>query len=328
MSDKSRVLICGATGFIGRNLVEYLSPRSDLEIFAVSHERPNYSHPNVDWVRADLTKSDDVSRVLQDVDVVIQAAATTSGAADIVNRPYIHTADNAVMNSHIFRAAFDLNIRHVVSFSCTVMYQSSDTALTEADFTGEILPQYFGVGWTKVYMEKMAEFYAGLGRTKHTVLRHSNIYGPHDKYDLERSHMFGATVTKVMTSSDGKITVWGEGEEARDLLYVDDLSNAVARAIDRQDAPFGLYNIGYGDAFQVKDIVARIIAASGRDLAIEFDTTKPTLKSSLFLDCQRARDALGWQRTTSIDDGIRATLDWYRARHSAVVVESIAGDKA
>lgn len=311
MTANQRILVCGATGFIGRNVVEKLSHRPDIDLVAIEHESPRFDCPNVTWVQADLTNEMDVARVLTDIDVVIQAAATTSGAGDIVNRPYIHTADNAVMNSHLFRAAYDNNVRHVIFFSCTVMYPSSDKALREEDFTGEISPQYFGVGWTKVYLEKMAEFYAGLGRTKYTVLRHSNIFGPHDKYDLERSHMFGATVTKTMTAQDGRIVVWGEGEEARDLLYVDDLVDCVEKAIERQEESFGLYNIGYGEAFAVKDVVTKIIAASGRNLTIEFDRSKPTIKTSLFLDCALAKHALGWERLTTFDEGIEATLRWY-----------------
>ncbi|MEC8775833.1 MAG: NAD-dependent epimerase/dehydratase family protein, partial [Pseudomonadota bacterium] len=194
------------------------------------------------------------------------------------------------------------------------MYPSSDRPLSEDDFTGEIAPQYFGVGWTKIYLEKMAEFFADLGRTKFTVLRHSNIYGPHDKYDLERSHMFGATVTKVMTASDGKIAVWGEGTEARDLLYIDDLVHCVEQSIRRQSEPFGLYNIGYGEAFAVKDVVERIIAASGRNIEITFDRAKPTIKTSLFLNCAHADAEINWRPQTDFQDGIRKTLDWYR-RH-------------
>ena len=117
--------------------------------------------------------------------------------------------------------------------------------MKESDFAGEIYPNYFGVGWTKVYLEKMAEFYSRLGVTKYSILRHSNIYGPHDKYDLERSHVFGATVTKIL-KSDGKITVWGEGTEERDLLHVDDLVDYVRRAIDQQKTPFDLSNVGCG----------------------------------------------------------------------------------
>lgn len=316
MTKRQKVLVCGATGFIGRNVVERLSRNEELAVVAVAHTRPHFNCANIDWVTADLTRQDEVNDLLDGVDIIIQAAATTSGAGDIVNRPYIHTADNAVMNSHIFRAAYDHGVKHLVFFSCTVMYPSSDTPLREEDFTGNIAPQYFGVGWTKVYLEKMAEFYAGLGRTKYTVLRHSNIYGPHDKYDLERSHMFGATVTKVMTATNGRIVVWGEGEEARDLLFVDDLVDCVENATTRQENPFGLYNVGYGKGFTVKDVVGKIIAASGRDLEIEFDQTKPTIKTSLFLDCDRAKRELGWERATSFEDGIKATLEWYRQNYA------------
>ena len=65
-------------------------------------------------------------------------------------------------------------------------------------------------------------------------MRHSNIYGPYDKYDLEKSHAFGATMTKVMTAEDDQITVWGTGEEERDLLHVDDLIQFIQLAIYKQ----------------------------------------------------------------------------------------------
>ncbi len=313
----SRIVVCGATGFVGRNMVEALVRRGDLAVRAVHHSRPPFDVPGVEWVRADLTSRADVTRALEGAEIVVQAAATTSGAADIVTRPYLHVTDNAVMNALLFQAAHDLGVDHVVFFSCTVMYPSSATALREEDFTGEIHPRYFGVGWTKVYIEKLAEFYAGLGRTRYTVLRHSNLYGPHDKYDLERSHMFGATVTKVMTAQDGKIVVWGDGSEARDLLYIADLVDCVLSAIDRQRRPFALYNVGYGEAFPVREVVRRIVKASGRPLEIIYDKSQPSLKTSLFLDCSRVKDDLGWVPRVSLDEGIRRTLAWYRAHRPA-----------
>ena len=86
------------------------------------------------WHQADLRRPEDIERVIKGMDMVIQAAATTSGSKDIVTRPYIHVTDNAVMNSYLFRAAFEHKVKHVVFFSCTVMYQSSATALKESDF--------------------------------------------------------------------------------------------------------------------------------------------------------------------------------------------------
>jgi nucleoside-diphosphate-sugar epimerase len=310
-----RILICGATGFIGRNLTEHFAARGDCEIHAVRFARDAYDCPGVTWHRADLRRVEEVEALVAGCDVIIQAAATTSGSKDIVTRPYIHTTDNAVMNSLLLRAAYDAKVKHFVFFSCTVMHQSSETPLDEEAWDANLpmAPHYFAAGWTKVYIEKMCEFYARLGVTKHTVIRHSNIYGPHDKFDLERSHVFGATVTKVMTSTDGKITVWGSGEEARDLLYVDDLVDFVARTIERQTAPYALYNAGSGHAVSIKELVAKIVAASGRGLRVEHDLSKPTIKTSLSLDCAKAARELDWRPRTSLDEGIRHTIDWWQA---------------
>ncbi len=312
---RKRLLICGATGFIGRNLAESFSRQDQFQTIGVYHLKPPFEYPGLEWIQADLTSSTDVERALTGVDVVIQAAATTSGAKDIVTRPHIHVADNAVMNSLLFRAAFDQKVGHIVFFSCTIMLQTSERGQTEDDFDANapIHPRYFGAGWTKVYLEKMSEFYSRIGPTRYTVIRHSNVYGPHDKFDLERSHVFGATVTKVMTSRDGRIIIWGSGEEGRDLLYVDDLYDCVDRAIRSQAGPFALYNCGYGEVIAVKDLVGKIIEKSGRSLRVEYDLSQPSIKTSLFLDCRKAKRELGWERTTSLDRGIEQTLAWWRA---------------
>jgi len=159
----------------------------------------------------------------------------------------------------------------------------------------------------------MCEFFSRLGVTRHTVFRHSNVYGPHDKFDLERSHVLGATITKTMTAQDGKLVVWGTGEEARDLLYVDDLVDAVERAIDRQTEPYRLYNIGAGHVVTIKDLVHKIVRASGLDLRIEHDLSQPTIPTSFSLDCGKARRELGWQPKVALDDGIARTVAWWRA---------------
>jgi GDP-L-fucose synthase len=310
---KQKILICGATGFIGRNLTEQLSQRSDLEVHAVRFNRPEYACPNVTWHHADLRNPEAVERVVKGMDVIIQAAATTSGSKDIVTKPYIHVTDNAIMNSYLFRSAFEHKIKHVIFFSCTVMYSSSDTALKESDFDANkaLHPRYFGVGNTKIYMEKMCEFYAGISATKFTAIRHSNIYGPHDKFDLERSHVFGATITKVMSATD-KISVWGTGEEERDLLHVDDLINFVELAIKKQPENYRLYNCGYGQAITIKNLVNSVVRLSGKDLKIEHDLTQPTIKTSLFLDCTLAETELGWTPKIKLEDGIKLTLDWWQ----------------
>lgn len=313
---KRKILVSGATGFIGRNVIESLAKKDDFEVYGTYLNSEPVDNPRIKMMRADLRNKDDVNRTIQGMDIIIQAAATTTGAKDVITRPYHHVTDNAVMNSLIFRAAHEHNVSHVVFFSCTTMYQSSDVAVKETDFDAnqEIYPSYFGVGWTKVYIEKMCEFYARLGNTKFTVIRHSNIYGPYDKFDLERSHVFGATMTKVMTAAGGsKIVVWGDGSEERDLLYVSDLVNFVELVIDKQESKFELYNVGYGSFVSVNNLVKKIITSSNKDLKMEYDLTKPHIKTKLCLDTTKARNSLGWFPKVSLDEGIQETMNWYKA---------------
>jgi len=320
-----KVLICGATGFIGRNMAEYLSGCNNLEVYGTYFCRPPLDHPNIRSLKVDLTNREQVNDAVKGMDIVIQAAATTSGSKDIVNSPFIHVTDNAVMNSLLFRAAYEQSVSHVIFFSCTVMYQSSDTPLKESDFNAdeEMHPNYFGVGWTKVYLEKQCEFYSRLGRTKFTVIRHSNIYGPYDKYDFEHSHVFGATMTKVMKNEDGKIVVWGPGTEKRDLLYVGDLVEFVSLAIKKQKSDFELVNIGSGMVLSINDLVEEIISASEKRILVQHDLSQPNIPTSLHLDISKTERLFGWKPKVSLQEGIRKTMDWYRS--SKLKAESSKG---
>ena len=312
---KRKVLVCGATGFIGRNVAERLAKRDDVEVYGTYFKSKPLGGERIRMIRADLTDARDVNEIIEGMDVIIQAAATTSGAKDIVTRPYIHVTDNAVMNSLIFRAAHEHGAEHVLFFSCTVMYPSSDRPLKEGDFDANAAmhANYFGVGWTKVYIEKMCEFYSRIGPAKYTAIRHSNVYGPYDKYDLERSHCFGATVAKVMGAPPGGgITVWGDGTEERDLMHVADLASFVETAVDRQEAKFELLNAGLGSSIAVRDLVKKVIGHSGRELKISYDASKPSIKTRLRLDVSKAKKKIGWEPRFSLDEGIKSALKWYR----------------
>ncbi|MDD5489582.1 MAG: NAD-dependent epimerase/dehydratase family protein [Candidatus Moranbacteria bacterium] len=312
--EKKKVLICGATGFIGRNIAEAFIQKDEFEVYGTYLESAPLDNPGIKMMKADLTSKKDVDEAVKGMDLIIQAAATTSGVKDIVSKPYIHITDNAVMNSLIFRSANKNKVGQLIFFSCSIMYQPGDKPVKETDFDAnrEIFKSYFGAGWTKVYLEKMCEFYSRLGPTKYTVIRHSNIYGPHDKFDLEKSHVFGATITKVMANKDGKITVWGSGEEERDLLYVSDLVDFVDLAVAKQENNFELYNAGCGSSIPVGELVKKIIAHSGKDIKIEYDLSKPTIKTKLCLDTAKAKNSLGWTPKVSLDEGIVKTINWYK----------------
>ncbi len=321
---RKKAIVLGSTGFIGRNIAERLSKKDGLDVYGAHFRSAPPEIDGVTPVRADLRDAKDVEKALKGMDIVIQAAATTSGAGDTVASPFLHVTDNAVMNSLILRAAYDHKIAQLVFFSCTVMYASGVTPLKESDFDAgtEMHPSYFGAGWTKVYIEKMCEFYSRLGGCRHTVIRHSNVYGPHDKFDLERSHVFGATIAKVMAApGGGEVEVWGSGEEARDFLYISDLADFVELALERQSAPFGLFNAGSGQAVPVSVLVKRVIEHSGKYLKVRYDAGKPNIPTRVCLDSTRAKEALGWAPRVSLDEGIRKTLEWFRANRGDRAVE-------
>ena len=123
---KKKIVILGATGFIGTNLLHHFANSGEYEVFATYNRVPFFEAMNVAWKRADLLSKTDVDNAIAEMDIVIQAAATTSGAMDIVNSPYMHVTDNAIMNSLILRSCFENSIKHFIFPSCTVMYQPSE----------------------------------------------------------------------------------------------------------------------------------------------------------------------------------------------------------
>jgi GDP-L-fucose synthase len=327
MTTATRIVVCGATGFIGRNCVMRFAGRPDLEVVAIHHRRPPFSAPGVRWVEADLTRTEDARRAMEGADVVIQAAATTSGVGDIVARPHTHITDTALIHNQVFRAAHEASVSHVVLFSCSIMYDSRDEPHDETSFDpGDPIHQrYFAGAWNKIYFEKIGEFFASLGSYKVSVIRHTNVYGPHDKFDLQHSHVFGATITKVMTATD-KVVVWGDGQEARDLIHVDDLVDLIEAMLARQNAPYDMVCAGSGTAIRIRDLVARVIEGSGRSLTIEYDVSKPTIPTSIALNYGKARSKYGWSPRIGLEEGIRATIEWWSAEIGPTLGVSTGGN--
>lgn len=309
----NKIIIFGASGFIGKNIaLDFKKKFKNTKIIGTYlSNKPDIK--GIRLIKCDLRNKRSVDKILKKADVIIQAAAITSGAKEIIDKPYIHVSQNAIMNSIVTQSAFENNVKHVILFSCTLMYRSSNKALKEIDFNAnkEMYPNYFGGGWMKVFVEKLGEFYSRLNRNKYTLIRHSNIYGPHDKFDLEKSHVFGASINKVVNSKNNMLTIWGKGTEGRDLLYIDDLVRFVELAIKNQKKKFGLYNVGYGKLISINNLVKKIIKIYGKKINIYNDFSKKSLKNSVFLNCNKAYKELRWKKKISLDQGIKKTLKWY-----------------
>ncbi len=305
-----KILILGATGFIGKNIA--LNFSKNFKIKATYNIKSPFKNKNIRWIKCDLTNSKQVKDLFDNVDIVINAAAITSGVKDITHNPYIHVNDNAIMNVNILREIFkNKDVKHFIFFSCSVMYQSSTQKQNEKKFNYEIINKYFGVGWTKIYIEKLCEFYSNISNTKFTIIRHSNIYGPYDKFDLEKSHVIGATITKVMKSKK-EIKIWGKGNEIRDFLYISDLINFVKMIIKKQKSKFKIYNCGSEIGIKVIDLIEIIMKIADKNLKVK-KISGPTINFNLILDCSKAKREIGWNAKVSLNEGIKKTIKWWKS---------------
>ena len=304
-----KIVICGATGFIGQNLLNYFD-NGDNEIIAVYNKKKPLKNlsKNVIWFKADLRIPRSLKKIIKNTDLFLQFAATTSGSRDIIHRPYIHVTDNAVINSYLLRECFENNVRHFIFPSCTVMLQSKENQKEkEFDQNLEMHKSYYGVANTKLYIEKMCKFYSDLG-LKTTVIRHTNVYGPNDKFDLEKSHVLGATLRKVQIANAGDVLdVWGSGKARRDFLYIDDLLDFINKAYLNQKDKYQLFNCGMGSSISINELVDLVIRVSEKKITFRNDLSKPDIATALSLNCQKALNLLGWENKTSLEDGVIKT---------------------
>lgn len=312
-----KFLIAGGTGFIGGALIDRLL-RDGAQVRATHFQRPPCkAHPNLEWLHADLRETAACTEAVAGMDSVILAAANTAGAAVMATTPLVHVTPNVVMNTILMEAAHAAGVKKFLFISSGAAYPDlgEDHRLSEGDmFRGDPPDIYFPVGWMKRYTEILCRTYAEKIRQPMAtvIVRPSNVYGPGDKFDFAKSHVTAAQIRRVMDRHQ-PIEVWGTGDDVRDLIFIDDFIDGLMLAF-LHDAPHLTVNIASGQAYSVKQIVNTAIAVDGYDDAkVVFDPSKPRTIGKRLFDVGLARDLLGFEATTPLEEGIRRTIAWYRA---------------
>ena len=311
-----KVLICGASGFIGRNLFEHFDANSYETYGTYFKNRPQVSSPRI--IQVDLRDKDKALQIMRGMDIVINAAAMTAGIGVYSEETSVNAfveANNRI-NANLTEAAHINKVGHFIFLSCTIMYPSSAVPLgeNESDMS-KVHPKYSVLAEIKILGEERCQYFAGIGPTKYTAVRHTNIYGPHDKFDLKCGHVLSATIEKVMTSRNNEVTVWGRGQESRDFLYIKDLIEFIRRAIDLQTNNFEIFNVGSGKTHSINELVEIIISHSGQELKIVHDLTKPSVETQMNIDVEKAKRLLGWEAQTELHKGVSITMEWYKQNH-------------
>ena len=185
-------------------------------------------------------------------------AANTSGAAVMATQPLAHVTPNVVMNAQMLEASYQEKIKKFLFISSSAAYPpSGDRPVLEDEmFNGDPFEAYYSVGWMKRYAEVLCRIYTEKIKNPMAtvVVRPSNVYGPYDKFDFERSHVTAALIRKVVERQD-PLEIWGTGEDVRDLIFVDDFVDAVMLAMAKINT-FDPVNIGFGKGCQVRDILS------------------------------------------------------------------------
>ena len=313
MFNNKKILVTGGAGFLGTNLLLRLLD-TDAEIRATLHKSPaQIEDQQIDWKKCDLLNREDCKEVCEDIDVVFMCAAHTAGAMIIENSPLSLLSPNLIMNTHLLDAAYEAGVNKVVFISSNTVYPVSEHAMNEEDHTGEYFHKYHIVASMKFFSEQICQMYGEkINKPMDvTVIRPGNMYGPYDDFDWETSHVLPAFIRRVVERHD-PISVWGDGQDIKDLVYVDDVIDGIFSAV-QQTKGYDVFNIASGRGYCLKDMLSILLTIEKyQNAEITFDATKPTMIPKRLIDIAKARAALGFEPKTAIEYGLAQTLAWYK----------------
>ena len=314
----AHVLVTGGAGFIGTNLIARLRSDGARVRATIRSSQPSERDAAVEYMQADLTRPEDCVRAVEGVDYVFHCAANTSGAAVMVKTPLVHVTPNVVMNAQLLDAAHAAGATRFLFISSGAAYPpTDDRPVAEGEmFAGEPYPTYHPVAWMKRYAEILCETYARRVQPAMStvIVRPSNVYGPHDKFDFATSHVTAALLRRVV-ERHRPLEVWGTGEDVRDLIYVDDFIEGLMRAF-ADPADHLAINIASGQGHSVRQVLETLLTVDGfADADVRFDPSRPSTIPVRLMSTTMARERLAFEPQVSLQDGLARTLAWYRAQH-------------
>lgn len=310
------ILVTGGSGFIGTNLLSNLSNSGEFKLYSNNYSNINFKKiSGVNYIQSNLENLDDCRKICKNMDIVIMCAANSSGAAVMEKTPLAHLSPNIRMNINMAEAAYEAGVQKFIFISSNTVYPQVDFSVKEEDASFIFFEKYFVVGWMKRFSEVIMEIYSKkikLNKMVTIVVRPGNLYGPHDKFDPEKSKVIPSLIRKVVERQN-PVPVWGDGNDLKDFLYIDDFINALVEIINKVDE-YIVLNVASGNGVTIKQILNIILKIEkAENLKINYDTTMPTMIPKRLIDITKAKKYLNFNPKISLEEGLSRTISWYKS---------------
>ncbi len=306
MSAKTKILVTGGYGFVGRNVLGYLKQNC-----------PQYDAVRFSHKKFDLTKEEDTKILFRamEPDFVIHLAAVCGGIGANQKNPATFWADNLRMGMNVLDACVEYGVKKLVTMGSVCSYPKFATIPFDEQqlCTGwpEITNRPYGIA--KLALYEGCRAYGLQYNLPFTYLIPTNMYGPADNFDLESSHVIPAIMRKfheAVVTGKKDVELWGDGTPTRDFLYVHDCARAIEKALvtDTSSTPL---NLGSGQETSMEALVEMVRQVTGFDGEVIWNVDKPNGQPRRLVDYRLAQKTLQWTPLTTTFEGIDKTYRWY-----------------
>jgi GDP-L-fucose synthase len=307
-----RVVVTGGAGFLGSFVVEQLRTKGCRQII-VPRSR--------DY---DLVEMEAVRRLYADTtpDILIHLAARVGGIGANQANPGRFFYDNLMMGSQLIEVGRRRGLSKLVAIGTICAYPKFAPIPFQEDDIWAGYPEETNApyGLAKKMMLVQSQAYRQQYGFNSIVLFPVNLYGPHDNFDLQTSHVIPALIRKCADARDAgasEIVLWGDGTPTREFLYVEDAAEGILLAAEQYDDSRPL-NLGTGEEISINGLATMISAEVGYTGRITWDKTKPNGQPRRCLDVSRIKQTIGFQAKHSLRDGLKKTIAWFHAHRETL----------
>jgi GDP-L-fucose synthase len=307
MNLQDRIVVTGSGGFVGTAVMAKLQERGYRNVLPV--RRKDF----------DLTHESEVERLYAELkpDVLMHMAAEVGGIGANRDNPGRYFFANLAMGMHLIEGARRHNIKKFLQVGTICAYPK----FTPVPFREEELwngyPEETNApyGIAKKALLVMCQSYRQQYGLNAIYVLPVNLYGPNDNFHLHTSHVIPALIRKCVEArerGDAEVVAWGSGSASREFLYVDDCAEGLILALEKYDSPEPI-NLGNGREVTIKDLTEMVAKIAGFNGKIRWDLTKPDGQPRRCLDVSRAKKELGFTARTTLEDGLKQTVQWFES---------------